>query len=402
MPILPPTAAAVVVGAGVMGASIAFHLARSGLGQVVVLDKGLAAGASTGRSGAIVRMHYTNEPETRLALASLAYFHHWGDLVGGRDEDCGFQRTGFAMLVGQANAERLRRTVAMQQQLGVETSVITPDELAAIQPGIVLDGVALAAYEPGSGYADSVATTRAFLAAAQRHGALVHEQSTVTGLTVSAGRIQGVMTADGPVVAPVVVLAAGCWNDRLAATAGVELAIRPTRAQWSLFQRPTTLAAGHLVLIDTVLGCYCRPQGHDLTLAGMGYPDLATRVDPDHFNENNDPGFPGQTQARVAQRLPALAGQRYQRGSAGLYDISPDTRAILDRAPGVDGLYLAAGFSGTGFKKAPAVGLGLAELITHGRAHSVDLHPFRSSRFADGDSDWGDEYELPVEFGHRF
>jgi sarcosine oxidase, subunit beta len=122
---------AVVIGAGVMGASIAFHLARAGLGRVAVLDRGAPAGASTGQSGAIVRMHYTNAPETRLALASLAYFHHWGDLVGGHDADPGFRRVGFAMLVGPENADRLRRAVAMHQALGVATRVVAPDELRA-------------------------------------------------------------------------------------------------------------------------------------------------------------------------------------------------------------------------------------------------------------------------------
>jgi sarcosine oxidase subunit beta len=397
-----PTADAVVIGAGVMGASIAFHLARAGLRHVAVLDKAAAASASTARSGALVRMHYTNAPETRLALASLAYFHHWGDLVGGADADCGFQRTGFAMLVGPANADRLRRTVAMHQALGVNTRVVTPDELRDLQPGVAVDDLALAAYEPDSGYADPVATTRALLAAAKARGAILHEYTPVTAIRVQGGRVAGVDTAAGPIDAPVVVCAAGCWNDRMAATAGVTVPITPTRAQIAFFRRAPALAAGNLVLIDAALGVYTRPHGGDLTLGGIGSAALARRVDPDAYDEHDDPDFAPRVLAKLGRRLPPTREQPYVRGHAGLYDISPDTRAIIDRAPGVAGLYLAAGFSGTGFKKSPAVGAGLAELIVEGQARTVDLHPFRYSRFAEGDTTWGDEYELPVEFGHRF
>jgi sarcosine oxidase subunit beta len=396
-----PTADAVVIGAGVMGASIAFHLAKAGLRRVMVLERGVVAGASTGRSGALVRMHYTNAPETRLALASLAYFHHWGDLVGGRDDDCGFRRTGFAMLVGPGNADRLRRNVAMLRDVGVNTRVVEPAELRALQPGVEVGDVALAAYEPDSGYADPVATTRAFLAAAEARGATVLEGTAVSGVRVAAGRVVGVDGAAGPIDAPVVVCAAGCWNDRVAASAGIGLSITPVRSQWALYRRAPALAGGHLVMIDLASGLYTRPHGDGLTLAGVGVADTAP-ADPERYREENDPDFPARVMEKLGRRLPAMAGQPYVRGSAGLYDMSPDTRAIVDRAPGVDGLYLAAGFSGTGFKKSPAVGLGLAELIVDGRASAVDLHPFRYSRFAEGDTDWGDEYELPVEWGHRF
>lgn len=396
------TADAVIIGAGVMGASIAFHLTRAGLRRVVVLERGAAASGSTGRSGALVRTHYTNAPETRLALFSLAYFQHWDDLVGGQATDCGFQRIGFAMLVGPANADRLRRAVAMQQALGVVTQVVSPADLRELQPGLVIDDLALAAYEPGSGYADPVATTRAFLVAAQARGASLREHTAVTGLLRQGERVVGVATAAGSITSPIVVCAAGCWNDRLAASVGVTVPLTVTRAQWALFGRPPAQAGRGLVLIDAALGLYTRPHGADQTLAGLGAADLARPVDRDAYREENDPDFPPRVLATLGRRLPALAGQPHQGGQAGLYDLSPDTRAIIDRAPGLEGLYLAAGFSGTGFKKSPAVGAGLAELITTGQARRVDLHPFRLGRFAEGATEWGDEYALPVEFGHRF
>src|SRR5204863_1930839 len=136
-----------------------------------------------------------------------------------------------------------------------------------------------------------------------------------------------------------------------------------------------------------------RAHGDDQILGGAANETGVTAPDPDDNDERADPGFPGEVQARMAVRLPAVATARLARAEAGLYDMSPDTRAILDRVPGVDGLYLAAGFSGTGFKKAPAVGLGLAELVTAGRATSIDLEPFRYGRFAEGAPIHGaDEY----------
>src|SRR5215210_7227075 len=136
---------AVVIGGGVMGASIAFHLARAGAGRVAVVERRAVCSGNTRKSGAIVRMHYTNEHETRLALASLPYFQHWSEMVGGT---CGFTRTGFLLLVGPENAERLRRNVERLQALGVNTRGIGPEELCAVQPTIDPSGVAAAAYEP--------------------------------------------------------------------------------------------------------------------------------------------------------------------------------------------------------------------------------------------------------------
>jgi sarcosine oxidase subunit beta len=394
-----PTYDVVVIGAGVMGASSAFHLARAGA-RVLVLERGAVCSGMTRRSGALVRMHYTNEPEARLARKSLDYFRNWREEVG--VGSCGFVPTGFAMLVAPENAERLRRNVAMLQRVGVNTRVVTAQELRDLQPQITTDDIRLAAYEPESGYADPVATTESFIQAARLHGAEVRTGTTVTAIVTAGGRVAGVRTTAGDVAADAVLCAANVWSPALLRTAGVELDVRPHRSQVTFWTRPPELAVGHLVLIDTALGVYSRPHGSDLSLAGVSRArPLAGEIDA--FNPENDPEIIPEVQAQLARRLPPFAAARYVRGHAGLYDMSPDTRAILDRAPGVDGLYLAAGFSGTGFKKAPAVGLGMAELILHGRATSVDLHPFRYGRFAENDPIRGpDEYEVPAGWGHRF
>jgi sarcosine oxidase subunit beta len=393
------TAEAIIIGAGVMGASLAFHLTRAGMTGVTVLEKKGLCGGMTAKSGALVRMHYTNAPEARMALASLRYFQHWKDLVGG---ECGFTRTGFIMTVTPENAERLRRNVAMLQGLGVNTAVIGPSELRELQPGAWVEDLVVAAYEPDSGYADPVATTTAFMRAAQRQGATLREGVAVTAIRTAGGRVTGVDTADGPYDASIVVVMAGPWSDRLLKTAGIDLPLTPQRAQVAFYRRPPPLAAGHLVFIDGALGAYFRPHGGELTLIGVGLWKPEPRPDPDAYNEANDPDFIPDARARAAQRLPALQQAAYVRGHAGIYDVSPDTRAVLDRAPGLEGLYIAAGFSGTGFKIAPAVGACMAELITQERATSVDITPFRFSRFAENQPLQGaDEYTLPADFGHR-
>jgi sarcosine oxidase subunit beta len=396
---MPETADAIIIGAGVMGASLAFHLTRAGMRRVAVLDKKGLCGGMTAKSGALVRMHYTNEPEARMAFAGLRYFQHWQEMVGG---ECGFTRTGFIVTVTPDNAERLRKNVEMLQRIGVKTSVITAQELRELQPFARVDDLTVAAYEPESGYADPRATTTAFMQQAQRRGATLREGVRVIAIRTAGGRVIGVATSEGPIDAPIVVVMAGPWSDQLLNTVGIDFPLTPQRAQIAFYQRPVELATGHMVFIDGALGTYFRPHGTELTLIGVGHWKPEPPPDPDAYNEANDPDFIPAAKLKVARRIPAMQGAEYTRGHAGIYDVSPDTRAVLDRAPSVDGLYMAAGFSGTGFKISPAVGACMAELITQGRAMLVDITPFRFSRFEENQPIHGPhEYMLPADFGHR-
>jgi sarcosine oxidase subunit beta len=260
----------------------------------------------------------------------------------------------------------------------------------------------VAAYEPESGYADPRATTTAFMQQAQQQGASLREGVMVTGLRTAGGRVVGVDTNEGPIDAPIVVVMAGPWSDRLLQTVGITFPITTQRAQIAFYQRPAALAQGHMVFIDGAIGTYFRPHGHDLTLIGVGQWQPEAPPDPDAYNEANDPDYIPAARAKAGQRFSAYTQALYARGHAGVYDVSPDSRAILDRAPDLDGLYLAAGFSGTGFKISPAVGACMAELITQGRATFVDITPFRLRRFAEQQPIQGaHEYILPEGFGHR-
>ncbi|HLJ42876.1 MAG TPA: FAD-binding oxidoreductase [Candidatus Binataceae bacterium] len=393
----------IVVGAGVVGCSLAFHLARSGA-RVTVFDKaGEVCAGMSARSGALLRMHYTFAPEAELAWKSLGYFANWEAMVG-RDAErrgCGFVRTGFAIVVGAPNVEKLRANIAMMRALGIDTSVVEPSDLRSLEPAINVDDVALAAYEPQSGYADPVATTRSMAEAAARHGATLKLGVPIGVIETASGRIRGVIDAAGiRYAADAVCVAAGPWTDRLLKPLGAAIGIRAERAQIALFKRPSTLQ--HCGCIDTISGSYFRPQSDAETLIGLGDVKAEYEPDPDSFREDNDADFVTEVAERLAHRVPAMAGAGYSRGHAGIYDVSPDSRAVMGPVPEAGGLYVAAGFSGTGFKTAPAVGAAMAELILAGRSVTVDLRPFGFERLREGRPIRGEhEYLMGANFGHK-
>jgi sarcosine oxidase subunit beta len=393
----------IVVGAGMVGCSLAFHLARAGA-RVTVFDKEreVCAGMSA-RSGALLRMHYTFAPEAELAWKSLGYFAHWDEMVG-RDAErrgCGFVRTGFTIVVERPNAEKLRANVAMLRAVGVDTSLLEPAELRNLEPAINTDDVALAAYEPQSGYADPVAATRSMAEAATRHGAKFLLGVPIGSIDAAGGRVRGVIDATGARhEADAVCVVAGPWTDRLLKPLGAPIGIRAERAQIAFFKRPTTLK--HCGCIDTISGSYFRPDGNAETLIGLGDIKAEYEPDPDSFREDNDADFITEVAERLAHRVPAMAGAGYSRGHAGIYDISPDSRAVMGPIPGTSGLYVAAGFSGTGFKTAPAAGAAMAELILTGHSTTVDLRPFGFERLREGRPIRGEhEYLMGANFGHK-
>jgi sarcosine oxidase subunit beta len=386
----------IVVGAGVVGCSLAYHLARANT-HVMVFDKGGICAGMSARSGALVRMHYTFAPEVELAWNSLSYFSNWAEIVGG---ECGFVRTGFALIAGDVNSTRLQSNVAMMKNIGVEVELCNTAVLHTIDPFVDITDVALAAYEPQSGYADPVATTRSLATAAEHRGANFVVNSPVESILVRGGRAVGVQIADGRNFnGDAVCIAAGPWTDTLLAPLGLRIGIKTERAQIAFFRRSP--AINHIAYIDCIAGSYFRPHGADLTLAGLGEWRPEPEPNPDDFRESNDPEFIDEVGRRLARRVPALKYAPRAHGHAGIYDVSPDSRAVLGKVPGIDGLFVAAGFSGTGFKTSPAVGASMAELILNGRSTTVDISPFGIERLLSGRLIRAEnEYEMGASFGH--
>ncbi len=368
---------AVVIGGGVTGTSLAYHLARAKL-RVVLLEKKHLCAGGTGKSTAVVRMHYENEPETRLAWASFHTYAHFSEVVG---EECGFVRCGVLWLVDQINAEKLKANVAMHQRVGVNSRVVTPQEVQEIEPACTAERVALGAYEPDSGYADPLLTTFAFARQARQLGAELREGVTVTNILTQTSHIRGVQTDQGLIESPVVINAAGCWAAQLGRMVGLEVPITVQRNQIALFRQPYELLRRHCVVADITVGMYFRPEESMATMVGAGAGEDG--VDPDAYNEAVSAEFPSFARRKVSERAPVFERAVSRGGWSGIYDMTPDGKAILGQA-GPEGFYVACGLSGTGFKKAPAIGQGLTELITQGQSKTVDLSPFRFSRFAEG------------------
>jgi sarcosine oxidase subunit beta len=325
-------------------------------------------------------MHYDLALEAQLAWASFPYFREWADRVG--EGDPGFVRTGFLQLVPEAYAEALRANVAAQRRIGIETAAVGPDEAARIVPGMVVDDVGAAAYEPESGYADASGTAAGFVAAARRSGATYAGGVRVTGVRLDGDRVAGIETDRGRIDAPVVVDAAGAWAAELARTVGLEIPVQAWRHDTAYFGLPKTRPSNIPIVIDHVGEVYFRPEGRDLLLIGL---ETGNEIggSPDRPMVGYAPDLLDAIVDRVCRRVPWMADGDFRTAHGGQDGMTPDQRPILGPA-GPDGFYLDCGFSGTGFKTAPAIGACLAEWILDGRPSTVDVTSFGLERFAAG------------------
>lgn len=369
----------VILGAGVMGASIAFHLAQRKAGRILVIDKDHVGRGGSGRSSALIRMHYSFPPEVQLALVSLQMFEHWSELVGERTL---FQKTGFIRLVHPNEAERLRCNVEMQRQLGAHVSLISKKELQELEPDWVVDDIELAAYEPESGYGDGAGVATDFLSRARDLGVEYSPRTKAISLLVESGRMGSVATEEGEIQAPVVVAATGPWTRPLFQAVGCDLPIETEYHQVAILKNARDMRAGGCACIDSGTATYFRPDGPDKFLVGDFYGKRP--VDPDDFPQRASDESLEELIERACRRVPKLENAEVMRGVTGVYDMTPDCRPLLGPVAGIEGLYLCAGFSGMGFKISPAVGLVMSELLLDGKSKTVDISAFRPSRFAEG------------------
>ncbi len=371
----------VVVGGGVIGASVAFHLATRGVG-VTLVEKGSIAAGPTGRSCGIIRQHYSHPVTVRMALESLRFFQNFEETVGGT---CDFRRTGYLLAAGPDQIGTLSANVAMQQSLGVNTRVISVDELRELEPEVSTEGIVGAAYEAESGYADPYSTTTALARRAEELGAEILPGTCVRSIEVEGDRVCGVVTDAERLRAESVVLATGPWAPQLAGALGVQLPITPCRVQVCLFNRAETIRHDQ-IFIDAALGVYTRPEGEDLMLVGSVETDEAEAgiEDPDHFQRVADFDAVERYSEQLIRRFPAMDKGGFVNGYASLYDVTPDWQPILGALPGVENLYCAAGSSGHGFKLAPRIGQMMADLLVDGDAAGGDIEFFGFDRFARG------------------
>lgn len=382
----------IIIGAGIMGCSSAFELARRGL-KVALLDKGTIGEGPSGESSAIIRQHYSNELTARMAHYSLGVFQDFEERVGGA---CGFHRVGFIVLVAAEDRAGLEANMALQRSVGIRTESISPEALRGLTPGLETGDLVAACYEPDSGYADPYLTVTSYAQAARRLGVTVLQEREVTGIRLVKHRVVGVETTGGPLDAPCVLNTAGSWGARVASLAGVGLPIHACRVQVAFFRRPPGHEAEHPVVGDFVHASYFRPETGGLTLAGLIDPAEAQAiVNPDHYAKKVDSEFVWDIGERLVRRYPALEDAESTGGYASLYGITPDWHPVVDEVPPGSGFYVCAGFSGHGFKLGPAVGLMVADLIEGVSEPRFDPHLFRYDRFAEGEPVRG-QYEYSI------
>ena len=375
------TADAVVIGGGIAGASTLYYLARTGLRNTVLLEKGELASGSTGDSAAMVRQHYSNEVSIRLVRESLRFFQEFADELDGAEV---FNGIGWLFLCEPDAREAFDDNMARLKGLGVRTWEVSAEDAAEELPGLNTDGIGPVAFEPDSGYADPRATVSALVQKAETLGSETHTHTPATGLVVENGRVSGVAAASGTISAPIVVNAAGPWANEIGGWAGLDLPLELSREQDVVIRLPQGVPPLRRVVSNMVDRTYFRPEGDGLLLAGVGHPKENEPVDPDDYRHEADAGFVEDVTGRLAHRLPRLSGAEVVSSWAGLYTITPDWNMMVGAAPGVEGLYLAVGGSGHSFKLGPAIGRCLAELITEGKASTVDVTPLRPDRFDDG------------------
>jgi glycine/D-amino acid oxidase-like deaminating enzyme len=367
----------IIIGAGVHGASLAFHLAQRGV-KPLILEKTFAGAGATGRSSGLVRMHYDLRQDTELAWRSFQYFVNWREMVGG---ECGFTRTGFLQFAAEDELDALKANIAMHQAIGVQVALVSAAEVRELAPSFRTDDIEIAAYEPESGYAMPSDTANSLIQAARKKGARLIQDCTVTGIDLEGGRVRGVQTTQGAFEAPVVVNAAGPWAGRVNALAGLDLPYDTWGHDTMFVKRPPELADGHPTVIDFPNDLYFRPEG-GLTLVGLedGNPFGES---PDSETNHARAGFVERAIERICQRIPLMEKGALHSAHGGYDGITPDQHPMLGAA-GPAGFILDCGFSGTGFKIAPAVGLCLAELILDGRSGTVDLSIYAPQRFEQG------------------
>ena len=377
----PQTADAVIIGGGVIGCAIQYHLAQLGVANTVLLERDVLGSGSTGRSQAICRMHYSNRITTQLAWQSLQVFADFDARVGGQS---GFVCTGYLVVVNEADEGGLERNVAMQQELGVPTSVVSQDDLSRVAPMVTLYDDERAAYEPNSGYADPYQVTVSYAARAQEAGARILTRAPAAGIEAQGDRVQAVVTVAGDRIATdTVIVAAGPWSRQVLAGVGVDVPLIPVRHQVATVARPVEAVPHHPTVGDISQSFSFRPDGSNFTTMGFGDDD--EQSDPDAYPQGLELPQAAVARAKLARRVPGMADAYYRGGWSGLFTTTPDWHPVLDAVPGTEGLYCAMGFSGHGFKLSPAVGKSVAELVVEGSARDVDLTPLRFTRFAEND-----------------
>jgi sarcosine oxidase, subunit beta len=374
------TADVVVVGAGIMGVSTAYHLARRRAGRIVVVERADVCSGSTALASGGIRHQYANRIGIELTRHSIETYERFESEFG---VDPRFRQHGYLILVTtEAEQAQAERNVALQRSLGVDVALLSPEETRRRFPYLATDDLRGATYSPRDGYADPYLATTAIAARARERGVTIRTGCEVTGFARTADRVEGVVTDGGPIAAPAVVIATGAWSGVVGRLAGVDVPVSPLQRSKFItapfgFDR---IPEATPFVIDPHLGISLRREGAGILL-GIG-----RREEAGSFSTALDWSLADPLVERAVRRAPVLADAQLMRSWTGLYEMTPDQTGIVSAVPGVAGLYVVAGFSGHGFMHGPIAGRLMAEIVADGRATTLDATPLGLERFARGET----------------
>ncbi|MCA9860897.1 MAG: FAD-binding oxidoreductase [Thermomicrobiales bacterium] len=370
------TADAIIVGAGIMGCAIAHQLAERGMRNIVVFERDQIGRGATADAAGGIRQQFSTETNIRLATYSVRVWERFAEQFG---QEISLRQQGYLFLLKDPADEAVfRANLALQQRLGVPARWVDLDDIRELNPHVVLDGVYGGTFCPEDGWCDTYAATIGYARAAQRLGVTIREESPVIEIAVENGRVTGVATPDGDVSAPVVILCSGPQTRQVSALAGLDIPVDPYRRMSWITEPFDALPPTLPMTIDFSSGLYVHPESGGF-LFGM-----ANRDEPSSFEKSVDEDWMATTVEALVELVPAFEDASVLNGWAGFYEVTPDDNPVLGFVDEVEGLAVAAGFSGHGFMQGPAIGACMAELILDGRAKTVDISDFRPSRFAEG------------------
>jgi sarcosine oxidase subunit beta len=373
------TAEVVILGGGVIGLSIAYHLAARGMKDIVVLEKENMVGmGSTGRCAGGFRHQFSTEVNIRLSQLSVGKIERFAEEM---DQPIDFHQDGYLFLLKDANDVRaFRENALLQRRLGVPVEFLAPSDIAHVLPNVdvTLDDVAAATYCGKDGVSDPAGVTEGYRKNAARLGVTTYTDHEVTGVDVRDGRVAGVRTTRDSINTRIVVNAAGPYAGVIGKMAGIDVPVVPLR-RFIWTTRPFAKAPERWTLIiDFSTGFYFHRESGGV-LFGMG-----NREEGPTFDLSVDWGFFDKVMETAVYRFPPIADASIKSAWAGSYETSPDAHPILGRVPGLEGFILANGFSGHGFQHAPGAGQLIAEEIVDGKAHTMDISGLSIKRFARG------------------